>query len=260
MNSTVAALALAALAIFGGHLLDGGELGTLLHGTALLIVVGGSASAILLQTPAPVLRRGLAMARCLGEDAQHDPEPLIAALVEYSRTSRNQGFLALEAVAAGEADRFQRRALEMLVDGVEPAELRQCLDLDLEIWEARERQAGRIWESAGAYAPTMGILGAVMGLIQVMQNLGEPGALGSGIAVAFVSTLYGVGLANLFLLPLANRIKARIVEEVRLKQMLIEGFCSVAAGSNPRRVERRMRSHLSVPPPPEGAIGARVGR
>jgi len=246
MKSTLPALLLALFAIVGGHLLDGGELGTLLHGTALLIVVGGSASAILLQTPRPVIGRGIELARCLRDEGPSDVEPLIERMVAYSRLTRRDGFLALEPAALSEGEPFQRLALEMLVDGVEPEELRKTLALDLETYESRERQAGRIWESAGAYAPTMGIIGAVMGLIQVMQNLSEPSALGSGIAVAFVSTLYGVGFANLFLLPLANRIKARIVDEVRRRRMLIEGFCAVAAGSNPRVVERRMRGHVGT--------------
>jgi len=244
MKSTIPALLLALVAVVGGHLLDGGELGTLLHGTALLIVVGGSASAILLQTPRPVIRRGLELARCLRDEGPDPVEPLIEDMLGYSRLTRRDGFLALEPAALSESEPFQRLALEMLVDGVEPEELRKTLSLDLETFESRERQAGRIWESAGAYAPTMGILGAVMGLIQVMQNLSEPTALGSGIAVAFVSTLYGVGFANLFLLPLANRIKAHIVEEVRRRRMLIEGFCAVAAGNNPRVVERRMRGYV----------------
>jgi chemotaxis protein MotA len=246
MRSTLAALALALVAVVGGHLLDGGELGTLLHGTALLIVVGGSASAILLQTPRAVIRRGLELARCLHDEGPGDVEPLIESMVAYSRLTRRDGFLALEPAALSEMEPFQRLALEMLVDGAEPEELRRTLTLDLETFESRERQAGRIWESAGAYAPTMGIIGAVMGLIQVMQNLTQPSALGGGIAVAFVSTLYGVGFANLFLLPLANRIKVRIVDEVRQRRMLIEGFCAVASGCNPRVVERRMRGHVGA--------------
>jgi chemotaxis protein MotA len=246
MRSTIPALTLALVAIVGGHLLDGGTLGALLHGTALLIVVGGSASAILLQTPRPVIRRGLELAACLRDADEQDPEPLIGTMVGHSRLARRDGFLALEPAALAETAPFQRLALEMLVDGVEPEELRKTLTLDLETYEARERQAGRIWESAGGYAPTMGIIGAVMGLMQVMQNLTEPAALGNGIAVAFVSTLYGVGLANLFLLPLSNLIKARIVEEVRRRRMLIEGFCAIAAGHNPRVVERRMRGHIGA--------------
>lgn len=246
MNTSITALALGILAIVGGHLLDGGELGALLHGTALLIVVGGSASALLLQTPRPVLRRGLAQARCLTEESGPDLEPQIQMVVDYCRLSRSSGFLALEPAARAETDPFLRRALEMLVDGVEAEELRRTLTIDLETFEARERQACRIWESLGAYAPTMGIVGAVMGLIQVMQNLTQPGALGSGIAVAFVSTLYGVAFANLFFLPLAGRIKARILEEVRLRRMLLEGFSAVAEGGHPRLVERRMRGHVAL--------------
>ncbi len=246
LNPTLAALGLALLAVFGAHLLDGGDLGTLLHGTALLIVLGGIFSAVLLQTPPAVLRRGMALARCLREEQpQADHESMIQDMVQHSRLTRSNGFLALEPVALIEDDPFRRRALEMLVDGVEPEELQRTLAIDIETWESRERQAARVWESMGAYAPTMGILGAVMGLIQVMQNLSQPAALGSGIAVAFVSTLYGVGLANLLFLPLANRIKARIAEEVRQRRMLVEGYGAVAAGIHPRLVERRLRGHLA---------------
>ena len=247
LNPTLAALGLALLAVFGAHLLDGGDLGTLLHGTALLIVLGGIFSAVLLQTPPAVLRRGMALARCLREEQpQADHESMIQDMVQHSRLTRSNGFLALEPVALIEDDPFRRRALEMLVDGVEPEELQRTLAIDIETWESRERQAARVWESMGAYAPTMGILGAVMGLIQVMQNLSQPAALGSGIAVAFVSTLYGVGLANLLFLPLANRIKARIAEETRLRRMLVEGYGAVAAGIHPRLVERRLRGHLAA--------------
>jgi len=245
MNTSLAALALGVLAIVGGHLLDGGELGALLHATALLIVLGGSFSALLLQTPRAVLRRGLAQARCLADDTEPDPETSIQSMVEHSRLSRSSGFLALEPAARSAPDPFLQRALEMLADGAGPDELRRTLTIDLETFEASERQACRIWESLGAYAPTMGIIGAVMGLIQVMQNLTQPGALGSGIAVAFVSTLYGVSFANLLFLPLAGRIRARILDEVRLRRMLLEGFGAVAEGVHPRLVERRMRGHLA---------------
>jgi chemotaxis protein MotA len=247
LNPTLAALSLALLAVFGAHLLDGGDLGTLLHGTALLIVLGGSFSAVLLQTPPAILRRGIALARCLREgQLRADHESMIQDMVQHSRLTRSNGFLALEPAALIEDDPFRRRALEMLVDGVESEELRRILATDIETWESRERQAARVWESMGAYAPTMGILGAVMGLIQVMQNLSQPAALGSGIAVAFVSTLYGVGLANLLFLPLANRIKARIAEEARLRRMLVEGYGAVAAGIHPRLVEQRLRGHLAT--------------
>lgn len=245
MNASLAALALGALAIVGGHLLSGGELGALLSGTALLIVLGGSLSALLLQTPRAVLRRGLAQARCLADEADADPEAAIRMLLEHSRLSRSSGFLALEPAARAETEPFLRRALEMLVDGVGPEELRRTLAVDVETFEKSEREACRIWDSLGAYAPNMGIVGAVLGLIQVTQNLTLPGTLGSGIAVAMIPPLYGLGLAHLFCLPLCHRIRARIREEVRLRRMLLEGFRGVAEGVHPKVVERRMRGHLS---------------
>ncbi len=246
MNPSLAALTLGVLAIVGGHLLGGGELGALLSGTALLIVLGGSLSALLLQTPRTVLRRGLAQARCLADEADTDPEAAIRMLLDHSRLSRSSGFLALEPAARAETEPFLRRALEMLVDGVGPEELRRTLAVDVETFEADEREACRIWESLGAYAPTIGIVGAVLGLIQVTQNLAQPGALGSGIAVAMIPPLYGLGLAHLFCLPLANRIRARIREEVRVRRMLLEGFGGVAEGIHPKVVERRMRGHLAA--------------
>jgi len=246
MNAGLAALALGVLAVVGGHLLGGGELGALLSGTALLIVLGGSLSALLLQTPRAVLRRGLTQARCLADEADADAEAAIRILLDHSRLSRSSGFLALEPAARAEADPFLRRALEMLVDGVEPEELRRTLAVDVETFETGESEACRIWESLGRYAPTMGIIGAVLGLIQATQNLSQPAALGSSVAVAMVPPLYGLALANLFCLPLARRIRARIHEEVRLRRMLLEGFVGVAEGAHPKVLERRMRGHLAA--------------
>lgn len=237
-------IALALVAIFGGHWLGGGHIDSLIQGTALLIVLGGTASAIMLQTPHRVLLRGLRMVRQILRPVGIETEALIQRLVEYAKIARRDGFLALEPHLVGQRDPFQRKALELLIDGIEAEELRQTLQIELDTFGQRELRAARIWEAAGAYSPTIGILGAVMGLIHVMENLSDPSRLGGGIAVAFVATLYGVGLANLLFLPIANRLKARIAAEVQVRRMLIEGFCGVALGNNPRLVERRMQGYV----------------
>jgi len=233
-------LVLAGIAVFGGHALGGGSPGSLFQLTAFVIVIGGTISAVMLQTPYPVLRHGVSLVRLLLRPTQTSPEPLIERMIEYSRISRREGFLALEQRLEELDDPFQRKAMQLLIDGVEAAELRNVLDIELDTYEQHHRRAARIWEAAGAYAPTIGILGAVMGLIHVMEKLDSPGQLGNGIARAFVATLYGVGFANLLFIPLANRIKAWIANEVQLRRMLIEGFCAVATGDHPRLIERRM--------------------
>jgi chemotaxis protein MotA len=174
------------------------------------------------------------------------PAPFRDALdriVRWGNTARRGGLLALEASIATTDDAYTRKGLQLLVDGAEPGVLRGALELEIDTWEEFHRQAARVWESAGGYAPTIGIIGAVMGLIQVMQNLSDPAKLGAGIAVAFVATIYGVGAANLFFLPVANKLKALIGREVRLREMIADGFEAIANGENPRNIELRLEGY-----------------
>ena len=150
----------------------------------------------------------------------------------------------IEAAIDASRDPFERKGLQLLVDGAEPNVLREALELEINAFEARYRAAARVWEAAGGYAPTVGILGAVMGLIQVMENLTDPARLGAGIAVAFVATIYGVGLANLVFLPIANKIKALVARDVSMREMLIEGLVGIANGENPRSIEIRLQGYL----------------
>jgi chemotaxis protein MotA len=161
-----------------------------------------------------------------------------------SQIARRSGLLALETVIDASREPFERKGLQLLVDGAEPNVLREALELELNAFEARHRAAARVWEAAGGYAPTVGILGAVMGLIQVMENLTDPAKLGAGIAVAFVATIYGVGLANLVFLPIANKIKTLVAREVSMREMLIEGLVGIANGENPRAIEIRLQGYL----------------
>jgi chemotaxis protein MotA len=169
---------------------------------------------------------------------------MIGRVSGWSQVARRGGLLALEAAIDASRDPFERKGLQLLVDGAEPNVLREALELEINAFEARYRAAARVWEAAGGYAPTVGIIGAVMGLIQVMENLTDPARLGAGIAVAFVATIYGVGLANLVFLPIANKIKALVARDVSMREMLIEGLVGIANGENPRSIEIRLQGYL----------------
>jgi chemotaxis protein MotA len=174
-----------------------------------------------------------------------DHEGLIRQIGNWSQVSRREGLLALESFIAQLKDPFSAKGLQLLVDGVEPERLREVLEVQLNTYEEELRQGARIWESAGGYSPTIGILGAVMGLIHVMENLSDPSKLGAGIAVAFVATIYGVGLANLVFLPMANKLKAHVGRHVAHREMLIDGLIGIANGDNPRIIENRLRGYFS---------------
>jgi chemotaxis protein MotA len=174
-----------------------------------------------------------------------DPQQLIEHVSTWSQTARREGLLALERQVSDESDPFVRKGLQLLVDGVEPERLREVLDVEIGAFEDQMRAAARVWESAGGYAPTIGILGAVMGLIHVMENLSDPSKLGSGIAVAFVATIYGVGSANLIFLPVAKKLLANISRIVTLREMLVDGLVGIANGDNPRIIESRLQGYVA---------------
>lgn len=236
---------LALSAVVGGQILEGGHVGSLIQLTAFVIVIGGTTGAVMLQSSLPTFLRGVRMAKWVFVPPRLDEEALIQSITQWSSIARKGGLLALEPVIDDVADPFVRKGLQMLVDGAEPETLRETLLVEIEAYEDRQRQAARVWESAGGYAPTIGILGAVLGLIHVMENLSDPSKLGAGIAVAFVATVYGVGSANLLFLPIANKLKSIIAREITSRHMLVEGLISVANGENPRLIERKLRGFLA---------------
>jgi chemotaxis protein MotA len=217
---SIAGLALGLAEIVGGLMLEGGHPASLLQVTAFLVVVGGTAGAVMLQSSAQQFSDAMRMARWVFKPPVHEPKKLIGRVSGWSQIARRSGLLALETAIDASREPFERKGLQLLVDGAEPNVLREALELELNAFEARHRAAARVWEAAGGYAPTVGILGAVMGLIQVMENLTDPAKLGAGIAVAFVATIYGVGLANLVFLPIANKIKTLVAREVSMREML----------------------------------------
>jgi len=237
-------VAIAFAAILGGNWLEGGHLDTLANGPAMVIVLGGTVGAVLLQTPLQVFLRSMRMLGMVFVPPRRVLEDTIDKLVEWSKVARKDGLLGLEAAVQNETDLFVRKGMQLLVDGNEPDEIRHTLEVELDSRERFDLQAGKVLEAMGGYSPTIGIIGAVMGLIHVMQNLSDPAKLGSGIATAFVATIYGVGLANLFLLPMANKLKAYVLQESHYRELVIEGLVAISEGENPRQIETRLQGFL----------------
>ncbi|ANQ84273.1 flagellar motor protein [Azoarcus olearius] len=237
-------LTLGVAAILIGQAMEGGHIASLLQPTAFLIVIGGTLGAVMLQSPLRVFKEGMRMAKWVFITPATSHAQLIQQVTNWSHVARKEGLLALEAQIPRLPDPFMRKGLQMLVDGVEPGRLREVLEVEIGAWEAQLRQCARIWESAGGYAPTVGILGAVMGLIHVMENLSDPAKLGSGIAVAFVATIYGVGSANLIFLPIAKKLLAHIGTLVAQREMFVDGLVGIANGDNPRIIESRMQGYV----------------
>tara|TARA_R110002096_G_scaffold5085_35_gene23794 strand:+ start:2672 stop:3412 length:741 start_codon:yes stop_codon:yes gene_type:complete len=232
-------LAVAAI-LFGQHL-EGGHVGMLVNGPAILIVVGGTIGATMLQSPLPVFVRALAMLKWIFVPPPRELERTQKELVQWSRIARKDGLLGLENIVQKVPNHYARKGLQLLIDGNEPEIIRETLELDSAAREMRDLQAAKVYDGMGGYAPTLGILGAVIGLIHVMNNLSEPSLLGEGIAVAFVATIYGVGLANLMFIPAGNKLKALIGEESREQEMIVVGMIAIAEGENPRIVESRLQ-------------------
>jgi chemotaxis protein MotA len=243
--SSLAGLALALAGVFVGHTLDGGKFASLFQPAAFAIVVVGTFGAVLLQSERTAFRRGLRMLRWVFMPPPSQRRKLSREINLWSLSARRDGLLSLEQYMQGTRDAFVRKGLRLVVDGIHPDKLRSLLEAEVTAYEFGERQAARIWESAAGYAPTIGILGAVLGLIHVMENLTDPSRLGAGIAVAFVSTVYGVGLANLFFYPVGNKLKAIVAEQVMQYEILTDVFHDLASGDHSRVVEERVASLLA---------------
>jgi len=238
-------LALGLSAILLGQFLEGGHITSLLQFTAFLIVIGGTLGAVMLQSSLRVFLDGLSMLRWVFMPPRVASQETVAMLLDWSHKARRGGLLALEPFIEQQTDLFQRRGLQMLVDGAEPEVLRETLEVDLGAYERHHLDAARVWMAAGGYAPTIGILGAVLGLIHVMENLSDPSKLGSGIAVAFVATIYGVGSANLVFLPIAGKLRYWVARQVADKELYIQGIVAIANGENPRIIEAKLQGYLS---------------
>jgi chemotaxis protein MotA len=239
-KSSIGGVLLAVAGIVAGLLIEGGNLGQVLQPTAALIVFGGTMGAVLLQFPLhTVLAAFRSLARLFAApQKQHDH--LIRLLVSFANKARRNGVVSLDADLQTLHDPFLRQALMLAVDGTEPAELRKIMRVSLDSTAESEERLPLVFESAGGFSPTIGILGAVLGLIQVMQHLDNIQEVGRGIAVAFVATIYGVGIANLFFLPLAGKMRLRIRDDHQRREMMLEGVISILEGMNPRMLEIKL--------------------
>ena len=237
-------LVLAGCAIVVGSILKGAGVKALLSMAAFMIVIVGTVAAICVQTPLPVMKRALRILPWIFRPPDVERLDLIKRMVEWSNTARKQGLLGLEGAIEKESDDFVRKGLQLVVDGSEPDVIRNTLEVDLHVREQADTRAAKVFEGMGVYSPTLGIIGAVLGLMSVMQNLADPSKLGQGIAAAFVATIYGIGLANLFFLPAASKLKVAIQSMSEAREMVIEGMISIAQGENPRSIESKLQGYL----------------
>jgi len=227
-----------------GQVLEGGHIGNLFNFPAAFIVLGGTSGAVMLQSPMHVFLRAWHLLPQVFKRPVDHQKSMIETLVKWSAIARKEGLLKLEVASESEKDIFIRKGLQLLVDGVEPAVIRSVLELEIETREDRDLRASKVFESMGGYSPTIGIIGAVMGLIHVMSNLSDPSSLGPGIATAFVATIYGVGCANLLFLPIANKLKAIVHAQSEVRQMIVEGLIGIAEGQNPRIIEVKLTGYI----------------
>ena len=240
--TSVAGIVLALGMILGGQALEGGHVGSILQLTAALIVFGGTIGATMVAYPRREFMKGVRMLGAAFTERAADVSALTKQLVEFAGIARRDGVLALEGRLPEVKDPFLRRALQFVVDGVDASVTRSTLDAAIDADYEENVVGAKVWESAGGFAPTVGILGAVLGLIHVMENLNDPTKLGGGIAVAFVATVYGVGAANLLFLPVANKLKRKLGAERDRKILVAEGVLSIQEGLNPRVLEERLRA------------------
>ncbi len=244
-KATLGGLILAIGSILLGLMLEGGNLGQVLQPTAAMIVFGGTLGAILIQYPLPVALSAFRRLAQVFVEPANTAQSTIELLVNYANQARREGIISLDKELPNIREPFLHRALMLAIDGTEPQELRKIMELELDNKEEQEEKIPQLFESAGGFSPTIGIIGAVLGLIQVMQHLDKIDEVGKGIAVAFVATLYGVGAANLILLPASGKLKIRIRDEQIIREMTIEGVVSILEGMNPRMLEAKLLGFLT---------------
>lgn len=246
-SSSVGGILLALLGILAGLIIEGGRIDQVLQPTAAMIVFGGTFGAVLLQYPLPAVMAALRSLARVFFWKHNTGQATLTQIVGFANKARRSGIVSLDQDLDSIQDPFLRQAVMLAVDGTEPSELRTIMELQLDNQSESEEKIPAVFESAGGFSPTIGIIGAVIGLIQVMQHLSHIDEVGRGIAVAFVATIYGVAAANLLFLPVAGKLKSRVREEQRLKEMAIEGVISILEGMNPRILELKLQSYLASP-------------
>lgn len=241
---SLAGIILALIGILFGQAIEGGSIGSLVQPAAFFIVFFGTVGAVLLQTKPKNFLLGLKLFKSIFKPPVDDRRALAKRAHAWSLEFRKKGVLGLERFIQQESEPFIHKGLQLIADGTDPEKIREVCAIDMHFYELQQRNALKIWEAAGGYAPTIGILGAVIGLIHVMENLSDPSLLGSGIAVAFVATIYGVALANIVFLPIAGKLKSHLQHEVMRREMLLNAWVSIVKGDNPKIVQERLESYL----------------
>lgn len=235
-----------------GNMLEGGHLHSLVGGASMMIVLGGTVGAVMVQFPLPMMKSAISVAKGLFKNPTHDPEKILEQILDFAQRARKDGILALEKVAGEAHHPFLAKGILMAVDGSDSNAIRSTLEVVISQDEEHAENAAKVFEAGGGYCPTIGIIGAVLGLIHVMSNLSDINKVGTGIAAAFVATIYGVALANIFFLPLAGRIKMRHQAEVKLMELMLSGVLAIQEGLNPKLVRERLSAYV----PAHGKAGA----
>jgi len=244
---SISGLLVAAGGILGGLLLEGGRIRDIAQFTAAIIVMGGTCGAVMVTTPLTILRGALQRLPHVFFDRKDAPGEIVEEIIRYATKARKSGLVSLEQDAFEIEDPFLRKALSLAVDGTDMQELRRMMELEIEMEEQRALAEARVFECAGGYSPTIGIIGAVLGLIQVMKNLANIDEVGHGIAVAFVATVYGVAVANLFFLPVAGKMKLRIQQQVQIQELMLEGVIAITEGLNPKLIRSKLEAYYRDP-------------
>jgi chemotaxis protein MotA len=242
--ATIIGLVLGVAAILVGNHLEGGHLSSIMQPTAALIVFGGTFGAVMISFPLPVCIRAVKSMISIAMDRGGDSAKLIDEIVGFAAKARKEGIITLEEDAKTASDELLRRGVQMVVDGLDSNQIRESLELEMNILDEEGEQPAKVYEAAGGYSPTIGIIGAVLGLIHVMSNLSDVAKVGDGIAVAFVATIYGVAGANIFFLPAANKLKMKHKAEMLRREMIVDGALAIQEGKNPQLIRDRLSTYL----------------
>lgn len=246
--SSVAGVVVALAAILGGLILEGGAISDVAQATGAIIVLGGTFGAVMVSTPSSVLMGAIKNFKYVFLQPRSEERKAIDEILTYATRARRNGIVSLESDVDAVQDPFLRKALSLGVDGADIQELEQMMRLEMEEYERRGKAEAKVYEAAGGYSPTVGIIGAVLGLIQVMKHLDQIEMVGHGIAVAFVATVYGVAAANIFFLPAGSKLKARVEASTRMKELMLDGVISIVQGLHPKVIERKLEGYLSEAP------------
>jgi chemotaxis protein MotA len=252
--SSFAGIALALGGILGGLILEGGSIKDVAQVTGAIIVLGGTIGAVMVTTPTALLLGALRNLKFVFFQPSYEPRKIIEEVLGYAARARRNGIVSLETDVEKIEDPFLRKALSLGVDGTDLQELKEMMILEIDADERRGKAEAKVFEAAGGYSPTIGIIGAVLGLIQVMKHLDQIELVGHGIAVAFVATVYGVAAANILFLPAGAKLKARAEESSRMKELMLEGVSSIVQGLHPKVIERKLEGYISNSSKPKGNV------